>query len=324
MFFFGFLQKIRYNYYMEEDKSLIQTNFSDIAESDIFAKFYNIVKELTGINITLTNGFPSTNVKWMFSPEEMTPLCRAIRSTETGMQRCLQSDREHCELAIKNTRGIDYICHAGMVDFIVPIYNEEKLLALIVGGQILPSKPTEQGFIQIKKQLKSLKIDPETLRKAYFNSPFLSLNKMKKVMDLLLLFSQYIFEMGLHLKTISKSTDSNKTIENAKLYLKQHFREQITLTNIAKHLMLNPSYLSVLFSKVTGINLITYLQQIRIGEAKKLLGTTNFSVTKIAYSVGFGDLTHFYRVFRKFENCTPNQFRTLRCHFGPFDSHNTK
>lgn len=297
------------------DKLGLNTTFEDIADSDVFAKFYDIIKELTGIKITLTNGYPSTKVKWMFSPEKMTPLCLAIRSTEEGRKRCTESDRQHSESAIKNSCGMEYICHAGMVDFIVPIYSEDKLLALIVGGQILPSEPTENGFLQIKKHLKSLNIDTKILKKAYFNSPFLARDKMRNVMDLFLLFSQYICEMGLRLKSIKKTGHSNAIIEDAKLYLEQHFREQISLNDIANYLIMNPSYLSVLFRKATDINLMTYLQQIRIDEAKRLLITTTFSVTKIALSAGFGDLTHFYRVFRKFENCTPIQFRKLHHHF---------
>lgn len=297
------------------NKHDLETTFVDVADSDVFAKFYDIIKELTGIKITLTNSYPSSKVKWMFSPEKMTPLCLAIRSTEEGRKRCAESDRQHCELAIKNACGLEYVCHAGMVDFVVPIYSEEKLLALIVGGQILPSEPTEKGFVQIKKQLESLEIDTKILREAYFSSPFLPRDKMRNVMDLLLLFSQYICEMGLRLKAIKKSGYSDKTIEKAKLYLEQHFREQITLTDIATYLILNPSYLSVFFRKATGTHLMAYLQQIRIDEAKRLLVTTSFSVTEIAFSVGFGDLTHFYRVFRKFENCTPIQFRKLHRRF---------
>jgi len=297
------------------NKSDLETTFADIADSDVFAKFYEIIKELTGIKITLTDGYPSTTVKWMFSPENMTPLCLAVRSTEEGRRRCSESDRQHSELAIKNACGMEYICHAGLVDFIVPIFSEDKLLALIVGGQILPNEPNEKGFVQIKRHLKSLNIDPIILKKAYFSCPFLPRDKMRNVMDLFLLFSQYICEMGLRLKSIKKIGYSNAIIEDAKLYLEQHFREQISLNDMAQYLIINPSYLSVLFTKATGINLMAYLQQIRVDEAKRLLVTTTFSATKIALSVGFGDLTHFYRVFRKFENCTPIQYRKLHHHF---------
>jgi AraC-like DNA-binding protein/ligand-binding sensor protein len=282
--------------------------FLDLAESQEFVRFYNVLKELTGIKIVLTDGYPSSHRKLLFSPDEMNPLCLAIRSNPEGMARCSAYDRLHCEMAMLSKKGCQYPCHAGLIDFVVPIVYEEKFLALFVGGQILPDAPSPKGFKRFQEGVKDLQLDQSVLRKHYFDSPFLARGKLQKTLDLLVFFSEYFCEMGIRVKAMN-NRGQHEDIEEAKKFIQKHFRQPISLSEVAEQVALSPSYLSSLFKTATGVNLIHFLQQVRISEAKKLLTQTDTAVTKIAFSVGFSDLTHFYRVFRKREECTPREYR---------------
>ena len=88
-----------------------------------------------------------------------------------------------------------------------------------------------------------------------------------------------------------------------------NFREEIDFHMVAAESCLSESYFSRLFKKVEGVTFSQYLQRIRIGEAKKLLRKTDWSVTTIAFDVGFVNLSHFNRIFQKIEHCTPKTYR---------------
>ena len=64
-----------------------------------------------------------------------------------------------------------------------------------------------------------------------------------------------------------------QTIRMAKLYISEHYREQITLESVAGFIGLNETYLSTVFKKQVGKSLVDYLTSIRIRHAKELLVT---------------------------------------------------
>ena len=74
---------------------------------------------------------------------------------------------------------------------------------------------------------------------------------------------------------------------------------------------MNKYYIVHAFKKYKGVSPINYLINIRISEAKHLLQTTNYSVSKIAQSIGFSSQSYFSQVFRKELEMTPLQYRKL-------------
>lgn len=100
-----------------------------------------------------------------------------------------------------------------------------------------------------------------------------------------------------------------EVIQEAKKYIMSHFERDISLTKVAEHVDMNPNYLSSLFRQETGYTFINYLTLLRLTKAKALLKNTNKSITQIAQQVGYLDSKHFYKVFKKWENKTPLEFR---------------
>ena len=84
--------------------------------------------------------------------------------------------------------------------------------------------------------------------------------------------------------------------------------DPLTLKNIAATLNVNPSHLSRKFKSETNMNMMDYINQKRIEEAKLYLERDNISITEIAFLVGFNDLNYFSRVFKKFTSQTPSQY----------------
>ncbi len=92
-------------------------------------------------------------------------------------------------------------------------------------------------------------------------------------------------------------------------FIKDHYAEQITLTDVAKHFHFNPSYLSSYFSTHNGEGFIEYLNRIRIEEASKLLVEGTSTISEISGMVGYSDHSYFCKVFKKITGLSPSQFR---------------
>lgn len=90
-----------------------------------------------------------------------------------------------------------------------------------------------------------------------------------------------------------------------------HLTEDLSLSAIAKILMLNSSYLSTLFKKETGMTLTYYVNLKRVEHAIFLLNTTTYPIQDIASLCGIKDLNYFTKTFKKYQNMTPSDYREM-------------
>ena len=92
-------------------------------------------------------------------------------------------------------------------------------------------------------------------------------------------------------------------------YINEHFAEDITLQKLSEITYLNKYYIAHVFKKYKGFSPISYLLERRIEEAKNLLITTNYSISKISEIIGFSSPSYFSQVFRRTLQCSPQQYR---------------
>ena len=96
---------------------------------------------------------------------------------------------------------------------------------------------------------------------------------------------------------------------NMKQFMKDHYRENLTLENIAASAFLSSGYASRIFKKQMNISIMDYLLQLRMDEAKKMLRETTLSIDEIASKTGYADSSYFTKVFRKAMGMTPSRYR---------------
>lgn len=95
-------------------------------------------------------------------------------------------------------------------------------------------------------------------------------------------------------------------------YIADHYREDISLKQIARLFGYNEKYLSHTLHELTGIQFRQLLAFYRIGHAKKLLtGSTNQDITSIAMDSGFSAINSFHRTFKEMTGMTPSQYRKI-------------
>lgn len=92
-------------------------------------------------------------------------------------------------------------------------------------------------------------------------------------------------------------------------YMQEHLSEDVSLHILSEEFHLNSQYISQLFKNEIGVNFLTYLTNIRMEHAKKLLLSTSLSIAEVSEQSGYGDYRVFTKVFKKSEGITPSQYR---------------
>lgn len=98
-------------------------------------------------------------------------------------------------------------------------------------------------------------------------------------------------------------------VEASVKYIKDHFKEKLTLEMVASKVFVNPKYFSHVFKKEMGISFTEYVVNLKIQYACKLLETTNYKAYRISLECGFSDPSYFNRVFYTQMNMTPQTYR---------------
>lgn len=92
-------------------------------------------------------------------------------------------------------------------------------------------------------------------------------------------------------------------------YIDENSQENLNLNDIAKKYFIDMYYLSRIFKGVTGYNFKEYVILQRISRAKNLLFYTNEDIANVALHSGFNNTNHFIKLFKKYEEVTPYQYR---------------
>jgi len=94
-------------------------------------------------------------------------------------------------------------------------------------------------------------------------------------------------------------------------YLKDHYKEKLTSSIIAKELNFHQGYFCRIFKKNFSVCFSDYLNMYRLEKAKSLLSKLELSVTDIAYEVGYDSPSYFTKIFRLQNGVSPRKFREL-------------
>ncbi len=99
-------------------------------------------------------------------------------------------------------------------------------------------------------------------------------------------------------------------------YAEENLSKDITLDDICRFMRIDKTYFCRLFKSATSGKFIDYVNFLRIHKAEEMLIGTDKTVSEIAYECGFSTMQYFNRIFKKKNNCTPSEYKSL--HFSAF------
>lgn len=100
-------------------------------------------------------------------------------------------------------------------------------------------------------------------------------------------------------------------IRQAQDYIREHYRDDISLNTVAKAVNISPTHFSAIFSKETGSTFIEHLTTVRMDKAKEMLRLTGRKTSEIALEVGYQNPHYFSFLFKKLHGRTPREFRAM-------------
>ena len=95
-------------------------------------------------------------------------------------------------------------------------------------------------------------------------------------------------------------------------YIENRYTNKITLRELAEHFHLSEKYISRYFKEHFYLTFSNYVNHLRMTHAKKLLETTELSITEVALDSGFPSVSHFIRSFKSSYGCSPLKYRKTR------------
>ena len=107
----------------------------------------------------------------------------------------------------------------------------------------------------------------------------------------------------------SHKREVKNNVQGSVAYIRRHFRENLTLEQIAKTFYVTPNHFCKYFKKYTGQTFKDYLNNLRCDYALKQIETTAKSITDISFESGFASPSYFTKIFTRKFGKKPSNFR---------------
>jgi len=234
-------------------------------------------------------------------------LCRKLNQT-THKETNLDHVFTFCSQPTKTQKKLIYNCPYGFTNIIVPVSVNDTVRGGLLAGPILNKRPDEI--------LVSLDM-PE--KDKYRDIIFYELKKYKHyetkqivaLSEILMSLMTPVVEYCDHKFEEELAGSENYSLITCKAlnYIKCHYHDNITLSDVAKATFVNPSYLSRIFNKEVKTSFSAYLNKYRVEKSKKLLVEKSYNVVDVCLLVGFENQSYYNKIFKQFEGATPSQFR---------------
>lgn len=167
----------------------------------------------------------------------------------------------------------------------------------IIQSEASPLLKVQEHHITIKKYI-------EDIYEEYHNNDLGS----DEIISLLL---KTLIIKILRIMFSTNSGQNTSISEKVKKYITENFNRDLSLTELANVVFVNPYHLAHTFKDETGISPIQYLITYRIEVAKTMLLSTNLSIREIASNVGYPNANYFNLLFKKFTGYSPGKFRKI-------------
>ncbi|MDD2959395.1 MAG: AraC family transcriptional regulator [Lachnospiraceae bacterium] len=189
--------------------------------------------------------------------------------------------------------------------------NAEPLEYIVLGVEGLTfarpdGSPLTYGKINCRSDHATIRFCLDTMvREMQLNSVYQT-TLCQQLLNVVLIYVLRTEKMHL---TVASLANASREISIVKEYIDSHFKSTVTLNELAQTAHLNKYYLVHHFTQTYGLSPINYLLERRVEECKRLLSSTDYSISQIAQFTGFSSGSYFSQRFRTSTGMTPQQYR---------------
>lgn len=237
---------------------------------------------------------------------------QALNQMTLGMKRDYlffeEKTQENCTLEWPKLEQFLFLVESGRTSEVEAVFPE--LFHYFARNEKCSLKDAKEYCLEIAEILKkSLPRDLQVHKSAATSLNLISnLNLIFRFQELEEYFEQIFKNMSMAFENAGFYSEKD-VLENVKNYIDLHYEKDLTQEFVASLFRLNRSYLSSAFKARMGISFVDYVNLVRVSHAKELLRGTSKKMYQIAQAVGYENVKYFFRVFKKIEGITPEQYR---------------
>ncbi len=256
-----------------------------------------------------------TSTLWPFlSPERFrhcSALCLAVKTTRDWA--CHDFEIHRLRPAINQfPEGRYHICHAGLLEWVVPVFIDDRLAWILFAGQRQP-----------RGTFHHLARDPRTTNPAFTlrNAPppvneEHAVHVLEALRQLRSRLLQWHTDAARRLRARdAASLAGRELLAHRRLlverYVFDHHTGEASVAGLARALKLSESRAIHLVRELFGRSYIKLISEMRLRTAASLLRDTSLSILEVCLASGFQDISHFHRFFRRRFGVTPLRYRRL-------------
>lgn len=223
--------------------------------------------------------------------------CIRILSSPEGRYKCACSDRKVIERHECFGGTVSHICHAGILDTVVPLIKDSITVGYIFIGRV---RPTEKP-VGIAERLEWLGDSEDDINNRYSRLTYYTDEQMACIKRLV---SNILFDSAVD---IVHDTVAEKAVD----YIKANIREDLSVDNLCKLLFVSKNRLYSEFRKYFNMTVNEYVTDYRIETSKKMLSNIDMSVSQISEAVGMDNYAYFCKLFKQKTGLSPTEYRRL-------------
>jgi LytS/YehU family sensor histidine kinase len=195
-------------------------SIEDVVDASILQRIQDKFAKAMGVAAVTVNrrGKPVTEAS------NFQPICLAIRSTQSGLTRCMKCDADGALKAYTEGEPQTYLCYGGMMDVAAPIIIDGEYLGGILCGQVVLAEEREAFIEGIIERNLPLGFSEEYLRELAEQVPAIPRERLDAAVDMMFVMANHITEMGVAqlsknklLKEAEEKVKLQEALQNAQL-----------------------------------------------------------------------------------------------------------
>jgi AraC-like DNA-binding protein/ligand-binding sensor protein len=249
--------------------------------------------------------------------------CCFAKSTSKGNSDCIRNKIAVNRIVLQKKSGLSGFCHLGLFGIAEPLMVDNRILGVFFYDSVMVRGQQKYTLARIQKHCKRRGLEVAPYVAELKNVSTISKDNIptyRETLKTIASLAVFLCKMSgiqaqaykvkpLRLPYMGER-DLPYVIKESMLYIHTHLNEPFNVKHLAAHLRCHPDFLSRKFKQYMGMELSSYLRQVRIDRAKKLLENPKLSIDDVAEQTGFSDRVNFSKVFRRLAGQPPGHYKS--------------